>query len=116
MGFWALGDECSEVPAVKLGKRKRFHKWGVLALLTKNKMMNKSRDPESELTWSTMAWRPLVSAYDNVWKRWYSLAGRTLTLLARLAWPKGDMVTSTREVQDKVHFINYKCGGRRGIR
>ena len=88
VGFWNLGGTFSEVPAVKLGKRKRYHKWGILAMLVKRKMMLRAREADSSLTWQTMTWRPLVSAYDNVWKRWFSLAGRTLNVLARIVWPK----------------------------
>ena len=116
VGFWRLGDSLSEVPAVKLGKRKRFHRWGILALLAKRKVLDQAKAPDAALTWETLKWRPLVSAYNNTWKRWFSLAGRTLTLLARVIWPKGCMVTSTREVPSKICLINKKFGNRNGIR
>ena len=111
VGFFDLGSQVRHRPR-KLGKRKRWHRWGFLVLLFKEKRLKRIRSGDPDLYWECLRWRPLVSAYNNVWKGWYSLGGKTLSLLARVIFSLGDTVTSTREIQTKILTFNESLGHR----
>ena len=61
---------------------------------------------EEDRAWEDLVWRPLLSYRNHMYAKWYSHAGKTLTALAQIVFPKGNMVESTRRIQRKLAKMN----------
>ena len=105
--FFRLGDELGERPKSKLGKKKKNHRWGFLTLLMKFKNYEKIRTGQIAC-WEQLTFRPILSYYQNIWQRWYTMTGNVLTLMAKTTYVQGDAVTSMEEVQHKVARFHAK--------
>ena len=108
--FFRLGDYLAEVPNRRLGKRKKMHKFGVLSLLFKHKVLVAIENGEVAL-WEDVKFRPIISFFNNIYKSWYTHAGRAIMLMAKIYYWRSDTVTNMREVMAKVRRMNKKFAG-----
>ena len=111
--FFQLRNMLQDRPNLRLGKKLRYHKWGFLRLLLKGKSWRAFLRGEIADA-SGLKFRPITSFYQNAYKAWYSLAGRTLTLLAYILYPRGSSVQSTNEVLAALARYNNGAKCRRG--
>lgn len=110
--FFRLGDRVKTKPG-RLGKRKVYHRWGIIGLMVKLKTFKKVRS--GEITrWCKLKWRIIVPYSQSVWKNWHQAVGRALRVLARKVYPKGSVVFSTDEIQQVIRRHNQRFGRRRG--
>ena len=105
--FFRLGDYLTEVPNRRLGKRTKMHKFGVLSLLFKHKVLVAIEKKDITL-WEDVKFRPIISFYNNIYKSWYTHAGRAIMLLAKRYYWRSDAVTNMREEMAKVRRMNKK--------
>ncbi len=108
--FFRLGNELSRRPRLRLGKKKKSHRWGFLTLLLKYKGWLRIQSGEIS-SWEQIVWRPIIGYSQNIWARWYNHLGNTLSLLAGTVYYLGDSVLSTAEVQQRVLRHNSLCVG-----
>lgn len=103
--FFRLGDILVKRPNMQLGKRKKAHRWGVLALLWKKKVLLKIKSGEI-CCWDDLKFRPITSYFQNVWKKWHNFAGRSLSLIAVTLYWKGCSVMAPWQVQGEISKFN----------
>ena len=70
-----------------------MHKFGVLSLLFKHKVLVAIENGEVAL-WEDVKFRPIISVYNNIYKSWYTHAGRAIMLLAKIYYWRSDIVTN----------------------
>ena len=99
--FWSLGDRLHFPPPLRFKRGKRRHRWGFLILLFKRKLF---REIAARLvtTWSQVRWRPDIGYHQHCFATWYTLNGRTLSLLAGAGFPDGDATSSVAALQTRV--------------
>ena len=91
-------------PNIRLPRKPRRHRMGVMSFLFKYKYWEKIK--EEGLWWEDLVWRLLLSYRNYMYGPWYSHAGRALTTLASITFKHGDMVESTRQIQEKIAKMN----------
>ena len=94
--FFNLSGEVMKKPNIRLLKRRREHKVGVLSFLFKHKYWAKI--VEGGVCWEDLRFRPICSYLHNVWCRWYSHTGKTCSALAKIIYHSGDGVEAGRGV------------------
>ena len=101
--FFRVGDQMTRRgrPRLRLGKRKKSHRWGFLNLLLKYKEWKRILSGEL-VSWEQLRWRPILGYAQNVFGRWYNHLGSTLQLLSQTVYYMGDSVLSTAAVQQRV--------------
>ena len=107
--FFKLGNELEKPPRLRLGKRKKHHRWGIFYILFKRKTLLRLRGGEIR-RWDALKWRPVAPYSGNVWSKWYSMTGKTLSLLAKVIFDKGDSVRSQAEIQSRLIRHNHRFG------
>ena len=105
--FFDLGNLLGKnnVPNIRLNRRKSEHRFGILQLLAKRKVILKIES--GELTkWKELKWRPIQSYYNYLWGPWLSHIGQTFTSMSRILFPQGDGVDNPRMMQRKLAMHN----------
>ena len=112
--FFQLGNWMTTPINLRIGK-KTWHRWGIRSCLWKNKNWRKFEKQEINV-WEDFNWRVITSYFRNLWRRWYSHGGKTMSMMATLLYPKGDGVFSTRDVQRKIAKMIEKLQSRAGYK
>ena len=94
--FFYLHRKMTHKPNIRIMKRRKEHRVGTMSFLFKYKYWEKIK--AGEVFWEDIKFRPLCSYLHNLWRRWYSHAGKTCSALAKIAYPLGDGIEAERAV------------------
>ena len=67
-------------------------------------------------SWSELKWRIIAPYSQHIYRRWMNHAGRTLTTMTRVLYPKGDGVASPAEIQAMIARHSEEFAGEEGQR